>query len=90
MKKTLTFILFSIVSIVFFASQALAQCAMCSINAEQGVKNGNTVSAGLNTGVLYLLAIPYIMAIVVGIVWYKKYRKKNIQLDIKKEPIHLN
>lgn len=67
-----------------------AQCAMCSINAEQGVKNGNTVSAGLNTGVLYLLAVPYLMAMIVGVIWYKKYRKKNIQLNMKKNPFNLN
>jgi len=90
MKKTFTFILFSIACILLFAANAQAQCAMCSINAEQGVKNGNTVSAGLNTGVLYLLAIPYLMAIVIGVIWYKKYRKKNVELNMKKEPFHLN
>jgi len=89
MKKTLTFILFSIFCMLLSAN-VQAQCAMCSINAEQGVKNGNTVSAGLNTGVLYLLAIPYLMAMIVGIIWYKKYRKKNVQLNIRKETIHLN
>ena len=90
MKKKLSFILFSLTCLIFFYTEVQAQCAMCSINAEQGVKNGNTVSAGLNTGVLYLLAIPYLMAIIVGVVWYKKFRKKNVHIDIKKEPIHLN
>ncbi|MCX2573276.1 hypothetical protein [Pedobacter sandarakinus] len=90
MKKKLTFILFALAFVMFFSLNVQAQCAMCSINAEQGVKNGNTVSAGLNTGVLYLLAIPYIMAMVVGVVWYKKYRKKNVHLEMKKEPFHLN
>lgn len=90
MKKKIAFVLFLVALIFATVLQANAQCAMCSINAEQGVKNGNTVSAGLNTGVLYLLAIPYVMAIVVGMIWYKKYRKKNVHLDIKKEPFHLN
>jgi len=90
MKKKIAFVLFLMVLTFAAVLQANAQCAMCSINAEQGVKNGNTVSAGLNTGVLYLLAIPYVMAIVVGVIWYKKYRKKNVHLDIKKEPFHLN
>jgi len=90
MKKTFTFILFSIACVLLFAANVQAQCAMCSINAEQGVKNGNTVSAGLNTGVLYLLAIPYLMAMIVGVVWYKKFRKKNVDLNMKKEPFHLN
>lgn len=67
-----------------------AQCSMCTINAEQGVKNGNTQAAGLNTGVIYLLVIPYILATVVGVIWYKKYRKKNIHLDMKSDRINLN
>lgn len=67
-----------------------AQCSMCTISAEQGSKNGNTQTVGLNTGVLYLLSVPYLMAIIVGVVWYKKYRKKNIHLNMKKEPFNLN
>ncbi|KQS41522.1 hypothetical protein [Pedobacter sp. Leaf194] len=70
--------------------KVMAQCAMCTINAEQGVKNGNTQAAGLNTGVIYLLVIPYILATAVGIIWYKKYRKKNVHLDMKSDRINLN
>lgn len=55
-------------------TNASAQCAMCTINAEQGVKNGNTQAKGINSGVLYLMAIPYLMIGALGILWYKKYR----------------
>jgi len=87
-KVFLTLILFALIFIV--APNVNAQCAMCTINAEQGVKNGNTQAAGLNTGVIYLLVIPYILATVVGIIWYKKYRKKNVHLDMKSDRINLN
>ena len=64
--------------IAFFAtggsSTATAQCAMCTINAEQGVKNGNTQAKGINSGVLYLMVIPYLMFAGLGYLWYKKYR----------------
>jgi hypothetical protein len=50
---------------------------MCTLNAEQGSKNGNTQTKGINDGVLYLLAIPYVLIAGVGIIWYKNYRKKN-------------
>lgn len=90
MKKKLGFVLLTFILSFAATLQASAQCAMCSINAEQGVKNGNTVSEGLNTGVLYLLAVPYLMAMVVGVIWYKKYRKKNVLLNMKKEPFNLN
>ncbi|WP_145859367.1 hypothetical protein [Pedobacter suwonensis] len=90
MKKKAIFILFVLVITFAVSANVDAQCSMCTINAEQGVKNGNTQTAGLNTGVLYLLSLPYLMAVIVGVVWYKKYRKKNIQLNMKKEPFNLN
>ncbi|KQM78862.1 hypothetical protein ASE74_12955 [Pedobacter sp. Leaf216] len=90
MKKKAIFILFVLVFTFAMSPNVNSQCSMCTINAEQGVKNGNTQTAGLNTGVLYLLSIPYLMAVIVGVIWYKKYRKKNIHLNMKKEPFNLN
>lgn len=90
MKRKVFLVLFLLALTFIVVPKVNAQCAMCSINAEQGVKNGNTVSAGLNTGVLYLLSVPYLMAIIVGVVWYKKYRKKNVHINMKQEKIHLN
>lgn len=51
-----------------------AQCAMCSLNAENSTKEGNTQGKGLNDGILFLLAIPYLVAGGIGYLWYKKYR----------------
>ncbi|MCZ4225389.1 hypothetical protein [Pedobacter rhodius] len=90
MKKKALFILLIFALLFAIHPKVNAQCAMCTINAEQGVKNGNTQAAGLNTGVLYLLAIPYILFTAVGILWYKKYRKKNVHLNMKSKPINLN
>lgn len=53
-----------------------AQCAMCTVSAEQSVKNGNTQGVGLNTGIIYLLVIPYLLISGIGVLWYLKYRKK--------------
>jgi len=72
------------------SNTANAQCAMCTLNAEGSVKDGNTEGKGLNSGILYLLAAPYLAVIVVGYIWYKKYRKKDIVLEIKQEKINLN
>jgi hypothetical protein len=75
MKKTiLIIILFISVLSGTGMGSASAQCAMCTINAEQGVKNGNTQAKGINSGVLYLMAIPYLMIGALGVLWYKKYR----------------
>lgn len=59
------------------ASSVSAQCAMCTVSAEQSVKNGNTQGKGLNTGIIYLLVIPYLMISGIGLLWYLKYRKKS-------------
>ncbi|UEG53970.1 hypothetical protein LLH06_03155 [Mucilaginibacter daejeonensis] len=67
-----------------------AQCAMCSATAEAGVKDGNTEANGLNNGIMYLLAAPYIAVAVVGYVWYKKYRRKNVDINMSNEKLHLN
>ena len=75
---------------MFFAENASAQCAMCTANAENSVKNGNTEGMGLNKGILYLLAAPYLAAACVGFLWYRNYRRKNVSLQIKDEEINLN
>lgn len=53
-----------------------AQCAMCRTQLENNVSNGEAgIAAGINTGILYLLAMPYLIAIVLGYFWYKSSRK---------------
>jgi len=74
--KKLIFIFVLVISILGSTgiTTVSAQCAMCTINAEQGVKNGNTQAKGINSGVMYLMAIPYLMIAGLGVLWYKKFR----------------
>ncbi|GGC41489.1 hypothetical protein GCM10011386_37010 [Parapedobacter defluvii] len=66
-----------------------AQCAMCTLTAENATENGNTQGKGLNKGILFLLAIPYLAAAGIGVLWYKRYRgKKTVNVD--NDPIVLN
>ena len=52
------------------------QCAMCRTQLENNVSNGNPgIAAGINTGILYLLSMPYLIVIVLGYFWYKTSRK---------------
>ena len=76
MFKRAIFILFLVVSSFAFIPKAKAQCSMCTISAEQGSKNGNTQSKGINDGIIYLLVFPYILIAGIGILWYRNYRKK--------------
>ena len=83
-------VIFIFVFLSLIVADAAAQCSMCTLNAENSVKNGNTQGKGLNDGILYLLAAPYLAVACVGFLWYKKYRRKNITINIKDEKINLN
>lgn len=53
-----------------------AQCAMCSLNAENSTQHGNNQGKGLNNGILFLLGMPFLIGGGVAILWYTKFRKK--------------
>lgn len=60
------------------AIPAEAQCAMCRTQLENNLSNGSPgIAAGINTGILYLLVMPYLAVIVLGYFWYKSSR--NVQ-----------
>jgi hypothetical protein len=67
-----------------------AQCAMCTTAVESNAQSGSTTANGLNNGIMYLLAAPYLAVAVVGYIWFKKYRRKNIAMEIRDEKLHLN
>ena len=56
-----------------FLSQA--QCSMCRAVAESSQQGGSSIAAGLNDGILYLMAIPYVLPATLGILFYR-HRKK--------------
>jgi hypothetical protein len=70
---------FLLIAIVWFFSvipEANAQCAMCRATVENNANNGDTkLAAGLNSGILYLMSVPYIMLSVIGYLWYSRSRK---------------
>lgn len=62
-------------------TEAYSQCAMCRSTVESNVGTGSTdsdsdVGAGLNTGILYLMLIPYVLVGTVGFLWYRSNRHK--------------
>jgi hypothetical protein len=68
--KGILFFLFSF----FFSFTASAQCAMCraSLESSGDVKQAEAV----NDGIVYLMAFPYILVGLIGIVIYRMYVKK--------------
>ena len=83
MKKKLKFLyLFLAFGLMLAASVPVkAQCAMCSATVETSSENGDSQAKGLNKGIMYLLAAPYLAVGVLGYIWYKKYRRKNVDLN---------
>ena len=78
MKKLLLILLLSTAAIM----DAFAQCAMCRSTLENNFSNGDPgIAAGINTGILYLLALPYLIAMVIGYLWYKSTKNGEKKLS---------
>lgn len=72
--------IFLVVSILLFffmlaAPELSAQCPMCKIAAESNLKNGGSQGKGLNLGILYMLATPYLLIGGIGLFWWKNRKK---------------
>lgn len=70
--------------LVLFVSlnDVLAQCAMCRSTLENNYSNGNPgIAAGINTGILYLLAMPYLAVMLLGYFWYKSSKNARKELS---------
>lgn len=81
MKKVFG-VLVLVMLLSFASTDAYSQCAMCRATVESNVGTGSKepesdVGSGLNTGILYLMAIPYVLIGTVGFLWYRYSRKKN-------------
>ena len=68
--KKFFFVLLSI----FYSLTSNAQCAMCraALESEGDIAKGEAV----NDGIVYLMAIPYILVAVIGFVVYRMFAKK--------------
>lgn len=60
---------------MFFPETVEAQCRMCAASAESNLRNGGTEGKGLNKGILYLLATPYLLVFSIGFLYWKNRRK---------------
>ena len=64
-----------IIALILFSPQFIsAQCAMCKAVVEQG---GKEVAEGINSGIVYLMAFPYIIIGVAAYLFYRSWKKNN-------------
>lgn len=64
------------VLVVILTTKLSGQCAMCKAAVEANLKAGGSTGTGLNEGILYLMAMPYIAVFIFGIFYYLQKRNK--------------
>ena len=70
LAKGIFFFLFSI----FYSLSSNAQCAMCRASLESSGDNAKVEA--VNDGIVFLMAIPYVLVAGIGFVIYRMYYKK--------------
>ena len=65
-------IILFIISVLFFL-ETNAQCAMCRAVLES--EEGQSTAEGVNDGIVYLMAIPYLLVGTIGYIVYLKFFK---------------
>ena len=68
MKRRIVFLF----CFVLFFIKSNAQCAMCRAVLES--ESGQSTAQGINDGIVYLMAIPYILIGGLGYFIYRKYK----------------
>jgi len=65
-----------LVAILFFSFDTYGQCAMCRAVVEQG---GEEVAEGINSGIVYLMAFPYLLITVALFLFYRSWKKSSVR-----------
>ena len=69
------FVLFVLFFVIWF--QSTAQCAMCRAVLES--EEGQSTAEGVNDGIMYLMAVPYVLVGGIGfLIYWKYFRTKNV------------
>lgn len=76
------FVVFCMLFLLNTGSGLFAQCAMCRSTLENNFSNGDPgIAAGINTGILYLLAMPYLAVMIIAYLWFKSSRNGRKELS---------
>jgi len=68
-----SFVILSLLLVSLFASTSVvAQCSVCTKSAQQ---LGEKPAKGLNKGILYLMAAPFVIVGYIGFRWWKNNRQ---------------
>lgn len=74
--KKLKIVLFSLLLFIANCQLSMAQCAMCKGAVETNMSTGrNVIGNGINAGIAYLFAFPYLIVGVIAYLWYRNSKK---------------
>jgi hypothetical protein len=83
--KKYYFIFAIVLLLLMFPNLMDAQCAMCKASVESSQGQKNSVAGGINHGILYLMAIPYVLIAFIFrkqiVALWKNFRGKKIAED---------
>ncbi len=74
-------ILALVMSLQMLSTPTVAQCPMCKMGAESNLNAGGTAAKGLNSGILYMFATPYLVVGSIFFIWWY-YRKEEDQDEV--------
>ena len=67
-------LIFLLLALLLLPTADFSQCAMCKAAAESSIENNpNSVAKGLNSGIIFLLTLPYVVVSII-------FRKELLQL----------
>jgi hypothetical protein len=72
MIKKVSFLFF----LIIYSLQTFAQCAMCKSVVESNIEGGSDIGTGLNDGILFLMAMPYLALFIIAFAWIRYSKKK--------------
>jgi len=78
MNKKIIYIFFIVLFIAFAKAELQAQCAMCRAVLES--ESDGSAAKGINNGIVYLMAIPYVLVggVIYAIYHSRKKEKKKV------------
>lgn len=79
-KIILSFLLLCSFFLLNFA-EGFAQCAMCRASVSSSISEGTGLAKNLNTGILYLASMPYILIAVLAWLWYRNSKKNHEKIN---------
>ena len=69
MKRSFLYTLFVVAILLFIQTDVMAQgCVQCRMGPSSNLEGGGNVARGINSGILYLMLIPYLL--IMSIVCY--------------------